>query len=220
MLCRQFMVGVLVVSCVAAASGQEFGRAELPASSHSGYAPQGAWSLKTALSWANVDWDLGPASGSESVFGPQVSLSYRTTETLDVNVSLISVSAEDEDDVFGGGEADLTRLTLGLRHWFSSGGRVTPFFGAGIGYYFVDGSTARTRDAAGQVVAANVTDVADAPGAYLEGGAAFEVSDGFFLSLDLGYDTLLGSADATINGRSEDLDIHVVSVNLGAMWLF
>jgi len=69
------------------------------------------------------------------------------------------------------------------------------------------------------VVPATVS-VKDAPGAFLEGGAAFQVSDTFFINADLTYDFLLGSADATINGDDENFDVKSLSFNLGVTWMF
>lgn len=224
---------VALMSLSLTASAQELGRGSLSAESgrnaglgrgalspakYDGFALGGTWGAKLSLGWANVDWDLGPADGSESLFAPQASLFYKATDNLDVNFSALFVSAEDRDNDLGTTEADMTRLALGLRYWIDTRNRVTPYFGGGLGYYLLDGNTENTREN-GVVVPATAS-VEDAPGAFLEGGAAFQVGDAFFINADLTYDFLLGSADATINGADEDLDVTALSFNLGVTWMF
>ena len=91
------------------------GRADLPPAQHDTFMGGGTWGCKVDLGWAKVDWDLGPASGSESVFAPQVSLFYKATDGLDLNISALFITAEDEDGQLGTTEADMTRLALGAR---------------------------------------------------------------------------------------------------------
>ncbi len=202
----------------ALSSEKGLGRAALPEAKYDGYSLGGTWGAKLSLGWANVDWDLGPASGSESIFAPQVSLFYKATDALDVNFSAVALSAEDDDNDLGVTEAEMTRLALGLRYWIDTGTRITPYIGGGLGVCLMDGDTDNTLED-GVVVPAEVS-VEDAPGLYLEGGVAFLVSDGFFVHADLTYDTLLGSADAEINGESEDFDVESLSVNLGVTFMF
>jgi outer membrane protein W len=179
--------------------------------------------MKLNLGWASVDWDLGPADGSESLFAPQASLFYKATDNLDVNVSVLFVSADDTDNELGSTEADMTRFALGVRYWVDTQSRITPYFGGGLGYYILDADTDSAPNPCplcpDPTVPANVS-VDDAPGAFLEGGAAFQVGDAFFINADLTYDFLLGSADATINGADEDLDVKALSFNLGVTWMF
>jgi outer membrane protein W len=229
---RRLLASVVLVASVLSAGAQEYGRGALnagrdtsglgrgplPSAKYDGFASGGAWGLKLGLGWANVDWDLGPAGGSENLFVPQLSLSYKATDNLDVNFSTLFASAEDKDDQLGSTEADMTRLALGLRYWINTETRITPYVGGGLGYYLLDGKTDNTREN-GTVVPATVS-VKDAPGAFLEGGAAFQVSDTFFINADLTYDFLLGSADATINGDDEDFDVKSLSFNLGVTWMF
>jgi outer membrane protein W len=194
------------------------GRAELPTGEYSGFLGGGDWGVKVGLGWAFVDWDLGPTDGSDSLFAPQVSLFYKTTDSLDVNFSLFSVAAEDDDLQLGSTEADMTRLALGLRYWLNTRTRITPYFGFGLGYYILDGATENMYQD-GLVVPATVA-VKEAPGAFFEGGVAFQISDRFFINVDLAYDFLLETADAEINEQDEDFDIRSLSVNLGATWVF
>ncbi|MFH0907647.1 MAG: OmpW family outer membrane protein [bacterium] len=196
------------------------GRAALPAATYDGFMSGGSWGLKLALGWANVDWDIGPASGSQSLFAPQASLFYKATDNLDVNFSTLILSAEDTDSELGKNEADMARLALGVRYWFNAQARITPYAGGGLGYYLLDGKTESTRDESGLVVPADVSDVKSAPGAFLEGGVAFQVADNVSISADLTYDFLLSSADATINGTDENFDVKALSANLGVMWMF
>lgn len=200
------------------------GRAPLPAAKYDGFALGGTWGTKLTFGWANVDWDLGSADGSESLFAPQASLFYKATDNLDVNLSALFVSAEDKDNELGSTSADMTRLALGVRYWVNTQRRITPYFGGGLGYYMLDADTDSVPNPCpscpNPTVAANVSEVEDAPGAFLEGGAAFQVRDSFFINADLTYDFLLGSANATINGDDEDLDVKVVSFNLGVTWMF
>ncbi len=229
---RRLLAGVVVAASVLSAGAQEYGRgtlsaergasglgrAPLPAANYDGFASGGTWGLKLGLGWANVDWDLGPADGSESLFAPQISIFYKTTDNLDVNFSTTFVSAEDKDNQLGRTEADMTRLALGIRYWINTHTRITPYVGGGLGYYLLDGTTDNTIED-GAVVPATVS-VKDAPGAFLEGGVAFQVGDAFFVNVDLTYDFLLGSADATINGEDEDFDVNSLAFNLGATWIF
>lgn len=229
---RILFVVVLVMSVVVSANAQELGRGKLdagrntsglgrstlPEAHYDGFSASGAWGLKLGLGWANADWDLGPASGSENLFAPQISLFYKTTESLDVNFSTTFLSAEDKDVQLGRTEADVVRLALGVRYWVNTQTRTTPFVGAGIGYYLLDGMTENTRED-GVVVPAEVS-VKDAPGAFIEGGAAFQISDNFFLTTDLTYDFLLGSADAQINGDDSSFDLTSFAINVGMMWTF
>jgi opacity protein-like surface antigen len=205
-------------------SGREagLGRAPLPDALHGFTAPGGTWGMMASLGWAQVDWDVGPVDGSESVFAPQVSLFYKTTDDLDVNVSFLFVSGEDEDDEYGSNEGDMVRLALGARYWVRTHGRVSPYVGAGIGYYMVDGATDKVpcSDCAGESPIDATVDIEDGPGAFLEGGVAFQLADRMYFHAGLTYDFLLGSTDATINDRKEDFDITSLNVNLGATWLF
>lgn len=195
------------------------GRARLPEATYDGFALGGTWGAKLGLGWARVDWDLGPADGSESLFAPQVSLFYKTTDNFDLNVSALFLSADDTDGALGATEADMTRLALGARYWVDTQSRrIIPYFGGGFGYYLLDGKTNNTRED-GVVVPATVS-VEDAPGAFFEAGATFQVGDAFFVNADITYDFLIGSADATINDKDEDLDVTALSFNLGVTWMF
>lgn len=216
--------------------GQEYGRGSLttgspsaglgrgslpPANTEHGYFA-GSWGLKLDLGWANLDWDVGAASGSERLLAPQVSLFYKTTDNLDVNLSLLHISGKDNDNVLGANKGEFTRIALGLRYWVPTGTRVAPFFGGGIGYYLLDGSTDLIPSACPECPPERVASVSvkDQPGAFLEAGVSFLVSDGFMINTGLSYDFLLGSADATINGRDDDFDIKALSINLGVAWKF
>lgn len=199
------------------------GRAELPPAQYDGFALEGSWGVKVSLGWANVDWDLGPADGSESLFAPQASLFYKATDNIDVNFSALFLSAKDTDKELGATEADMTRLALGVRYWVATQSRVTPYFGGGLGYYILDADTdsvPNTCPLCPDPTRSATVSVEDAPGAFLEGGAAFQVGDALFINADLTYDFLLGSADATINGADEDLDVKALSFNLGVTWMF
>jgi len=230
---RRLLASVVFVASVLSAGAQEDGRASLttgspsaglgrgslpPANTEHGYFA-GSWGLKLDLGWANLKWDVGATGGSEGLFAPQASIFYKTTENLDVNVSLMHLSGKDDDSVLGANKGEFTRLALGLRYWMPTGTRVAPFFGGGIGYYLLDGNTDRTRED-GEVRDAGNVSVKDQPGAFLEAGLSFLVSDGFMVNTGLSYDFLLGSADATINGRDDDFDIKAFSINLGVAWKF
>ena len=229
---RLFGVAVLMAAVLAAAAnehgreslptagtGAGLGRASLPAASSDNWWGGGVWGVKAGLGWALVDWDLGPASGSEGVFAPQITVFYKATDNLDVNLSAAFFSAQDEDAQLGDTEADMTRLALGIRYWFNTGTRITPYVGGGLGYYLLDGTTDNTREN-GAVVAATSISMDDMPGAFLEGGVAFQVSDNVFINTEITYDFLLGSADAEINGDNEDFDISALAIGLGVTWMF
>lgn len=227
------MTGVVLLSCHAVAedgmgraslqrkSGEQsgLGRARLPAPSYDGFHLGGTWGMKIGVGWANADWDIGDASGSERLFVPQGSLFYKTTDNLDVNFSVMFLSPEDEEDDLGKTEGDMTRLALGARYWFNTQSRITPYAGAGLGYYLLDGKTENTRNQAGEIVPANVS-VDNAPGAFLEGGLAFQTSDSIFFNADLTYDFLLDDPEVTVNDEEEDFDISSLSLNLGFTFMF
>lgn len=211
---------IMLVSMLAGAvAAQELGRAALPPAVHEGFALGGSWGIKAGLGWSRADWDLDPADGAEWHFAPQGSLFYKATDQLDVNLSCLFISAEDEDKELGTTEADMTRLALGVRYWLPTSSRITPYFGAGLGYCFLDAKTERTRED-GAIVNVWDVEVEDAPGLFLEAGLAFQISDDFFITADLTYDRLLGDADAEINGRGEDFDIQAFAINLGVAWIF
>lgn len=226
------VICLMTASVLSAGAQPEYGRGDLtgaglgrgslppPAMQHGYFA--GAWGIKLDLGWANVDWDVGPASGSERVFAPQASFFYKTTDHLDINVSFLHVSGTDNDENLGANEGELTRLAMGVRYWAPTQGRVTPFFGGGIGYYLLDGNTQfvpSETEAYPEVDPATVS-VKDGPGAFLEAGLSFLISDGFFVNTGLSYDFLLGSVDATINGRDRKFDITSFALNLGVAWKF
>lgn len=201
------------------APGAGLGRAGLPAPSYEVDFGSGTMGLKANLGWAFTDWDVGPASGSHGAFVPQASIFYKTTDHLDMNLSVMYVSAEDSDGELGDNEAEMARLALGLRYWFDMHSRFAPYLGGGVGYYIVDGSTENTRKS-GQVVVVNNMSVDNAPGGFLEGGVAFQVVDYVFINADMTYDFLLGSADAEINGEDEDFGMRSLALNLGVTWMF
>lgn len=229
-----WMLAVVLVGMMQLAQGAELGREALaPASGPVGLGrgplapaqvetgtPGGTWGLKLGLGWAHVKWNVGSADGSESVFAPQGSLFYKATDNLDVNLSAMFLSAKDQDSVLGDTKAGMTRLALGARYWFQNSSRVTPYLGGGIGYYLLSGGADKTRDATGAAIPANVGSMKDTPGAFLEGGLAFHITDNFYLNADLTYDFLLGSSDVKINGNNESFDVKSFSVNLGVMWTF
>lgn len=197
----------------------ELGRGPLPTPHYDIQFPSGTWGLKVDLGWAKVDWDIGATDGSESLFVPEASVFYKMSDSVDVNLSGLFVSAEDQDDVLGDTSGDMVRLALGVRYWFDTSTRFTPYVGGGIGYYILDGDTDNTLEN-GQVMPVADISVKDSPGAFVEGGLAYQVSDGFFVNVQLSYDFLLGSADATINGESDDFDVSVLAASLGATWMF
>ena len=189
--------------------GAGLGRGPLPAATYDGFWGGGTWGLKPHLGWAFVDWDVGPASGSDWAVLPQISVFYKPTDNLDVNFSTMYVTGEDRDGDLGETEAEMARLALGIRYWFNTGKRFTPYLGVGVGYYLVDGDLAEED-----------VSVDDSPGGFLEGGVAFQVADNFYLNTEVTYDFLLGSPDAQINGRDEDFGISALSIGLGATWMF
>lgn len=230
---KQWLIVMGVLGLVLMAEGQEYGRgslsgsgasaglgrAPLPAATYDGFWDSGSWGVKPHLGWAYVSWDVGSASGSDWAVMPQLSIFYKPTDNLDVNLSAMYVTAEDRDDELGDNEAEMARLALGIRYWFDTGRRFTPYLGGGIGYYFVDGDTDRTRQD-GIPVAAGDISVDNGPGCFLEGGVAFQIADNFYINTEVTYDFLLGSSDAEINGRNEDYGVSALSIGLGATWMF
>ena len=198
------------------------GRSGLSPAQSNGFALGGTWGTKVSVGWVSADWDVGDASGSESLFAPQASVFYKTTDSLDVNFSALFFSADDADDDLGANSAEMTRLAIGVRYWMNMRGRVTPYLGGGLGYYLLDGQTARTyENSANMSNPVNVASIStkDAPGAFVEAGVAFQISDSLFINADLTHDFLLGGADATINGVNEDFDVKALSLNLGVTFM-
>jgi len=230
---KKVIVLVLMAATVQAVRSAELGREALPpAGSTTGLGrgplapaqlesgtPGGTWGLKLGMGWAHVKWSVGSVDGSEAVFVPQGSLFYKATDNLDVNLSVMFLSAKEKDSELGDTKADMTRLALGARYWFQNSSLVTPYVGGGIGYYLLGGEAAKIM-VNGVAQPANVGSVKDNPGAFLEGGVAFHITDNFYLNADLTYDFLLGSSDVKINGESEKFDVKSLSVNLGVMWMF
>lgn len=214
---QEYGRGALTVESTKSAG---LGRAALPAATHDGYRTAGAWGVRLGVGWANADWDLGSASGSDSVLAPQAAWFFKTTDQLDVSLSTLFVSAEDKDSRLGATEADMARIALGLRLWIDTGSRFTPYLGGGLGYYLLEGEIESALDEDGNPVAVEDSSVEDAPGAYMEGGAAFQVSDSFYVTADLAYDFLVGNADAKINGVNQDFEMKSISANLCAAWMF
>ena len=195
------------------------GRAELPASTLGSGFLGGTWGLKLAAGWSKVNWSVGPIDGSDSLFVPSGSLFYRPIDNLDINLSALFLHAK--DDVGDGTiKADMTRVALGVRFWPLGDSRVTPYVGAGIGYYFLGGKMDNAYCNCNKEIVTGKLDVDDVPGAYLEGGVAWQITDNFFVNTDLAYDLLLSSPTASIGPEEGDFDIKALSVNLGITFMF
>ena len=112
----------------------------------------------------------------------------------------------------------MTRFAVGLRYWPGVGSRINPYLGGGIGYYFLDGNMENVAIEGTPVTGS--LDVDTAPGAYVEGGVALQITDNFFFNVDLAYDLLLSSSDASIQGEELDFDIAAFTINLGVTMMF
>lgn len=232
---RVVLVVLVGIALALSASGQEYGRGSLnspTASPESGLgraklpAPaletgflSGAWGFKLAAGWAKPNWSVGPIDGSDSLLVPSGSIFYRATDNLDINLSALYVNAEDEAGD-GKTKAEMTRMTIGARFWPTGGSRLTPYVGAGIGYYLLDGEMDHAYCSCKQEVMTGKLDVDDVPGAYLEGGLAWQITDNFFVNAELAYDLLLSSPKAHIGSEKGDFDIDVLSVSLGVTFMF
>lgn len=186
------------------------GRAALPAGTYEGAGINGDWGARASLGWGFMDWSVGKLEGSESMLIPQASVFFKVAESFDLNASVMYASGSGKNEESGATSASMIRLAVGAEYWVPTGARITPFVGAGVGYYIVDGDAA----------AATVTDVKSRPGAFVEGGAAFAVTDTLHLGASVTYDFLIGSAEATINGASDTLDVKVLSINIGVIAAF
>lgn len=193
------------------------GRAPLPAPTFEALGGAGSLGMMVNIGWAFVNWDVGPADGSDNVFVPSVSLYYKVTDAVDVNASLLYASGKDTDEELGDTSATLIRLGLGARYWLDTGTRFIPYVGGGIAFAMLDGDTDRTR-VDDEVVGARVS-VDNVPGGYLEGGASFMLADQLHFTAGLSWDFQFTS-DATINGRDEDFSVRVLSLNIGVKWAF
>ena len=195
------------------------GRAELPTSTLGSGFLGGTWGLKLAVGWAKADWSVGPIDGSDSLLVPSGSIFYRPIDNLDVNLSTLFLRAEDK---VGGGKtkAEMTRLALGVRFWPIKDCLVTPYVGAGIGYYFLGGKMEHAYCSCLNQPANGKLDVDNVPGAYLEGGVAWRITDNFFINTDLAYDLLFSSPTASIDDAEGKFKISALSVNLGITFMF
>jgi len=194
---------------LAVANGQGLGRAALPEARSDSFFGGGTWGIKAGLGWAVADWEFGNADGASGAFTPQVSLFYKAADFLDVNLSGLFLTVDDSGDVYGDTEATMVRLALGMRGWFNTGTRLVPYLGVGIGYYILDSDADNAR-----------VSVDDAPGAFLEGGLTFQVMDNFFVGAEVSYDFLLGSANARVNGMSDDFDVTALTIGLTATLMY
>ena len=232
---KQF-VGCLVALCFAGlACGEEYGRgsfdpagattdsgsgrATLPKPAYGRDFLGGTWGLKLGIGWSKANWNVGQIDGSESTFVPSASLFYKPTDHLDVNLSGLFLNAEDEAGD-GTTKAEMTRLAVGVRYWPVGDSRINPHLGCGIGYYLLGGETENADIAGDGQVASGTLELDDVPGAYLEGGIAWQITDNIFINTDLSYDLLLSSPSASIGGEETDFDIDALSVNLGATFIF
>lgn len=200
-------------------SGSGLGRAALPASTHEAGFLGGTVGLKLAVGWAKADWSVGPIDGSDSLLVPSGSIFYRPIDNLDVNISALFLRAEDKAGD-GKTKADMTRLALGVRFWPLGDSRVTPYVGAGIGYYFLGGKMENAYCPCLNQPVSGKLDVDNVPGAYLEGGVAWQITDNFFINTDLAYDLLFSSPTASIGAQEGDFDVKALSVNLGITFMF
>lgn len=232
---KQF-VGCLVVLCFAGlACGEEYGRgsfdpaatttdsgsgrATLPAPAHGRDILGGTLGLKLGIGWAKANWSVGQIDGSESTFVPSASLFYKPTDHLDVNLSGLFLNAEDEAGA-GSTKAEMTRLAVGVRYWPVGDSRINPYLGCGIGYYLLGSETVNADISGNGQVASGMLELDDVPGAFLEGGIAWQITDNVFINTDLTYDLLLSTSSASIGGEEFDFDIDALSVNLGATFIF
>jgi hypothetical protein len=195
------------------------GRAELPPSTLGSSFFSGSWGVKLAVGWAKADWSVGPIDGSDSLLVPSGSIFYRPIDNLDVNISALFLHAEDKVED-GKTKADMTRLSLGVRFWPIMDCLVTPYVGAGIGYYFLGGKMEHAYCSCLNQPVSGKLDVDNVPGAYLEGGVAWRITDNFFINTDLAYDLLLASPTASIGSQEGDFKISALSVNLGIAFMF
>jgi len=232
---RVLLAGLIGIGLSLSATGQEYGRgnlspatqspdsgmgrAALPSSAHGSDFLGGTWGVKLGVGWAKANWSVGPIDGSETLFVPSGSLFYRATDSLDINLSGLFLNAEDE---VGDGttKAEMTRLALGIRFWPVGGSRVTPYVGCGIGYYLLGGEMDNVYCPCNNQTVTGTLEVDDVPGAYLEGGVAWQITDNFFINTDLTYDLLLSSPSASIGGEEADFDIDALSFNLGVTFMF
>ena len=232
---RVLLVMLVGIGLSLSATGQEYGRgslgssssspeagmgrAELPPATLGGTFLGGTLGIKLAIGWAKADWSVGPIDGSDTLFVPSGSIFYKATDNIDINLSALFLRAED-DVGEGTTKADMTRLALGIRFWPLGDSRVTPYVGAGIGYYFLGGKMDHAYCNCNQKIVTGKLDVDDVPGAYLEGGVAWQITDNFFINTDLAYDLLLNSPTASIGDEEADFDIKALSVNLGITFVF
>lgn len=194
------------------------GRAPLPEAYYDTSSAAGTYGLKVNLGWANVDWSIGDINGSDQLFAPQLSLFYKVTKNLDINISTFFLSADDTNGELGATTADISRFSLGARYWVETKKQIMPYFGAGLGYYMLDMNVENVYEN-GAVVPASVS-VSDSPGAYFEGGLAFLISESFLIDFDFTYDLLLGSSKGTINDVDSSIDMTSLSFNMGMTLMF
>lgn len=189
------------------------GRVVLPPPTHPVGIPGGTWGLKLGAGWSQVDWSLGPLDGAAKSLAPTASLFYKTTDSLDVNFSCLFLDAEDETGD-GTTKLQMTRLAVGVRYWPIGDSRITPYLGCGIGYYLLGGDMENIYCPCSGQTASGDLDVDDVPGAYLQGGVAWQLSDNLFLNTEIAYDLLLTSPSVSISGETADLTLGAFSIGL------
>jgi hypothetical protein len=195
------------------------GHSALPKSSYGGAFLSGAWGLKLGIGWANVDWSFGDLDGSETTFYPSGSVFYRANDYVDINLSGLFLSVEEDvGDITADGE--LTRVAVGARCWPVRHSRIAPYLGVGVGYYMTDVDLSGANRPGDSQPSSATMDIDDVPGACIEGGVAWQITDNFFINTDLTYDLLLSSPSASVGNVEDDFDVDVLAVNVGATWMF
>jgi len=228
-----FLVSIMLVLASESANAQEYGRGALGGGElgraplnrrgtvfHSGKdlagLAGGTWGTSITLCYADIDWDLGDSSGSESVWCPELSIFYMTAQNFDVRLGLKYAGGEDESSTYGALEAEMLRIVLGSRYWIPTPTRLVPYVGAGLGLYMLDGD----QELADNCPAEASVDDGPVPGINLHAGCGYLVSDQFLLTTELSYDTVMSDADAQVHGENEDLSVSVFSFGIGLVYTF
>ena len=173
-------------------AGSGLGKGPLTRSDYKGDFLGGTCGVKVDLVWAKADWSIGPAEGSGSGFVPMGSIFYKATDTIDINLSFLFLSSDDDDETLGATGTDFGRIAVGVRNWFCNQSRIVPYVGGGIGYYILDGTLDKTYAENNiDTVPANVDMDGNSPGAFLECGMAFQITDNFYIDAVASYDFLL-----------------------------
>ena len=167
-----------------------------------------------------------PGSGVsvDNAITPEVDITYMITDHIGVEAiagaAQHTVSIDGQLLAFGDGfdifDTWVIPPTLSLQYHFMPESNLRPYVGAGINYTFLvdDDATNQLEAAVGPVNVSTTNEL----GWSLQAGLDYDISERFFLNLDLKYINVDTVANLDVNGLGElevDLDINPWVVGIG-----